>query len=92
MAPQAASYKRIILCSDGTWLSSDEGDETVPSNVAKLARAISKTGLDAKGNLVKQVVLYQSGLGSGDFPFQQAISGELKKLGSGCDPGGNSLI
>jgi uncharacterized protein (DUF2235 family) len=81
MAPQTASYKRIILCSDGTWLSSDEGDKSVPSNVAKLARAISKTGVNAKGELVKQVVLYQPGLGSGDFPFQQAISGELRHGG-----------
>lgn len=80
MAPQPASYKRIILCSDGTWLSSDRGDKSVPSNVAKVARAISKTGLDAQGNLVKQIVLYQSGLGSGDLPFQQAIFGEFNGL------------
>ncbi|KAL2262716.1 hypothetical protein VTK26DRAFT_305 [Humicola hyalothermophila] len=77
MAPEVASYKRIIICADGTWLSSDEGVETVPSNVAKLARAISKTGIDAKGKLVDQVVLYQSGLGTGDFPFQQAIAGGI---------------
>jgi len=75
MAPKLASYKRIILCSDGTWLSSDEGDKSVPSNVAKIARAISKTGIDAHNNLVKQLVLYHSGLGSGDLPFQKAIFG-----------------
>jgi uncharacterized protein (DUF2235 family) len=75
MAPKLASYKRIILCSDGTWLSSDEGDKSVPSNVAKIARAISKTGIDDHDNLVKQLVLYHSGLGSGDLPFQKAIFG-----------------
>ncbi|KAH6626763.1 hypothetical protein B0J18DRAFT_365139 [Chaetomium sp. MPI-SDFR-AT-0129] len=77
MVQPTASYKRIILCSDGTWLSSEDEDKSVPSNVAKLARAISKTGLDAHGKLVKQVVLYQSGLGSGDLPFQQAIYGAI---------------
>ncbi|CAH0021703.1 unnamed protein product [Clonostachys rhizophaga] len=72
-----ASYKRIIVCADGTWLSSDQGSNSVPSNVAKIARAISKTGLDEKGNLVKQVVFYQSGLGSGDLPVQKAIYGAI---------------
>lgn len=71
-----ANYKRIIICADGTWLSSDEGDKSVPSNVAKIARAISKTGLDADGNLVKQIVFYQSGLGTGDLLIQKAIYGE----------------
>ena len=31
--PKPASYKRIILCSDGTWLASDLGDKSVPLNV-----------------------------------------------------------
>lgn len=75
-----ASYKRIILCSDGTWLSSDMGDKAIPSNVAKLARAVATTGLDAKGNLVNQIVSYHPGLGSGDLPFQKAISGGFIKL------------
>jgi|SRR5271155_1188455 uncharacterized protein (DUF2235 family) len=74
--PKLASYKRIILCSDGTWLASDLGDKSVPSNVAKIARAIANSGPDADGNLVKQIVLYHSGLGSGDLPFQKAIYGE----------------
>lgn len=71
-----ASYKRIILCSDGTWLASDIGDKSVPSNVAKIARAIAPNGIDADGNIVKQIVSYHSGLGSGDLPFQKAIFGE----------------
>ncbi|PNP61674.1 hypothetical protein FNYG_13591 [Fusarium nygamai] len=70
-----ASYKRIILCSDGTWLASDTGGKAMPSNVAKLARAIANSGLDDEGNLVKQIVSYHSGLGSGDLPFQKAIYG-----------------
>jgi hypothetical protein len=76
---ELASYKRIIVCSDGTWLASDMGDKSTPSNVAKLARAVATSGIDAEGKLVKQIVSYHSGLGSGDLPFQKAISGELLK-------------
>ncbi|KAJ6109358.1 hypothetical protein N7486_001592 [Penicillium sp. IBT 16267x] len=75
--PKLASYKRIILCADGTWLASDEGDKSVPSNVAKIARAIATSGPDADGNIVKQIVSYHSGLGSGDLPFQKAIYGGI---------------
>jgi uncharacterized protein (DUF2235 family) len=80
MEPKLANYKRIILCSDGTWLSSNLGSKEEPSNVSKMARAISKTGLDDRGDLVKQIVLYQSGLASGDLPFQKAIYGEFTVL------------
>ncbi|KAH7010904.1 uncharacterized protein B0I36DRAFT_324482 [Microdochium trichocladiopsis] len=73
--PKLASYKRIILCSDGAWLASDIGDRSAPTNVAKLARAVANSGPDGKGNLVKQIVSYHSGLGSGDLPFQKAIYG-----------------
>lgn len=72
-----ADKKRIIVCCDGTWLASDLGDRSIPSNVAKLARAIAPNGLDEAGRLVKQVVFYQSGIGSGDLPFQKAIYGGL---------------
>ncbi|KAJ6089242.1 hypothetical protein N7467_004458 [Penicillium canescens] len=80
--PKLASYKRIILCADGTWLASDQGDKSVPSNVAKIARAIATSGPDADGNIVKQIVSYQSGLGSGELPFQKAIYGGI---GRGLD-------
>jgi uncharacterized protein (DUF2235 family) len=75
--PKLASNKRIILCADGTWLASDIGDASVPSNVAKIARAIANSGFDAESNLlVKQIVYYHSGLGSGDLPFQKSIEGK----------------
>ncbi|KAF7515769.1 hypothetical protein G7054_g14425 [Neopestalotiopsis clavispora] len=77
MPRKPASYKRIILCSDGTWLESDMGNKSVPSNVAKMARAISRNGIDDDGNTVEQIVLYHPGLGTGDLPFQQAIYGGL---------------
>ncbi|KAJ0132643.1 Uncharacterized protein HZ326_24263 [Fusarium oxysporum f. sp. albedinis] len=76
-----ASNKRIILCSDGTWRASDMGDKSAPSNVAKLARAIASSGrVDEKNGekkVVKQIVSYYSGLGSGDLPFQKALYGVL---------------
>ncbi|KPM39236.1 hypothetical protein AK830_g7343 [Neonectria ditissima] len=75
--PEFASHKRIILCADGTWLASDPGDSAKPSNVATLARAIASTGLSEDGLVVKQIVSYHSGLGSGDLPFQKAIYGGL---------------
>lgn len=71
-----AANKRIIVCSDGTWLASDTGDKSVPSNVAKIARAIAPCGLDDNGNVIKQIVFYHSGLGTGDLPFQKAIYGK----------------
>ncbi|EEA28808.1 hypothetical protein TMatcc_002841 [Talaromyces marneffei ATCC 18224] len=74
---EQASYKRIILCADGTWLASDVGNKSVPSNVAKIARAIATSGADADGMIVKQIVSYYSGLGTGDLPFQAAIYGSL---------------
>jgi uncharacterized protein (DUF2235 family) len=74
---KVASHKRIILCADGTWQASDIGSKSLPSNVAKLARAISNNGLDDQGNLVKQIVSYHSGLGSGDLPFQKLLYGEF---------------
>lgn len=73
--PKQASYKRIILCADGTWLASDQGDKSVPSNVAKIARAIANSGPDTDENIVKQIVSYHSGLGAGELPFQAAIYG-----------------
>ncbi|SMR55017.1 unnamed protein product [Zymoseptoria tritici ST99CH_1E4] len=74
---QLSPHKRIILCADGTWLASDLGDKSVPSSVAKLARAISPNGLDDQGRIIKQIVSYHSGVGSGDLPFQKAIAGGI---------------
>ncbi|EGP85565.1 uncharacterized protein MYCGRDRAFT_30969, partial [Zymoseptoria tritici IPO323] len=77
--------KRIILCADGTWLASDLGDKSVPSSVAKLARAISPNGLDDQGRIIKQIVSYHSGVGSGDLPFQKAIAVLSGGIGWGLD-------
>lgn len=73
--PRVASYKRIIVCCDGTWQDTNAGNGASPSNVAKIARLIAPTGSDKDGNLVQQVVSYYAGLGSGDLPGQKAIYG-----------------
>ncbi|KAJ0168050.1 Uncharacterized protein CTA2_10608 [Colletotrichum tanaceti] len=73
--PKLASYKRIIICVDGTWLASDLGHNAAATNAAIMARAISPTGTDADGQIVYQIVSYHSGLGSGDLPFQKAVYG-----------------
>ncbi|CEJ54670.1 hypothetical protein PMG11_00967 [Penicillium brasilianum] len=77
LAARLATYKRIILCADGTWLASDLGDASVPSNVARIARTIATSGPDPHGNIVQQIVSYHSGLGSGELPFQKAIYGGI---------------
>lgn len=78
LAARMASYKRIILCADGTWLASDLGDASVPSNVARIARTIATSGPDLHGNIVQQIVSYHSGLGAGELPFQKAIYGTVR--------------
>ncbi|KAH6693470.1 hypothetical protein F5X68DRAFT_247741 [Plectosphaerella plurivora] len=77
VADNMATYKRIIVCIDGTWLSSDQGTKNSPTNVALLARSISSFGIDDKGKTVTQIVSYHSGLASGDLPLQKAIWGGL---------------
>lgn len=74
---RSATYRRIIVCADGTWNASNVGDGSMPSNVAKIARAIASTGQNSEGKLVPQIVTYNAGLGSGDLPLQKAIFGEL---------------
>lgn len=73
---ELAPNKRLIVCCDGTWLASNSGDNVVASNVAKLARAVAPNGLDEAGRLIKQIVFYQSGIGSGDLLFQKGVYGE----------------
>ncbi|KAF3931314.1 hypothetical protein ABW19_dt0204345 [Dactylella cylindrospora] len=58
-----ASYKRIIICCDGSWQGSDKGVVTIPSNVARMAKAIA-TSTSGNGGEIQQVVFYQSGVGS----------------------------
>lgn len=57
--------KRLIICCDGTWNTPDQKDKGVPSpsNVVKMAAAVSPTGKDGK----TQVVFYDQGVGTGNW-------------------------
>ncbi|EWC46064.1 hypothetical protein DRE_04638 [Drechslerella stenobrocha 248] len=61
---QGSSYKRLIICCDGTWLGTDKGVAATPSNVARLVKAIAPKQMDENGHETQQVVYYQSGIGS----------------------------
>lgn len=54
--------KRLIVCADGTWQSSDQGPPGVPTNVSRLARAINCVYVKPNGHEIQQIVFYQSGL------------------------------
>ncbi len=77
--PEAANYKRIIVCCDGTWMAANTGDTSTPSNVAKIARAIAPHAV-VDGKIVTQVVSYNAGLGSTSLPFAKAIEGKYRIL------------
>jgi hypothetical protein len=64
MSTQVAGRKRIIVCCDGTWMDSD-GEYQVPSNVTRIARAITPLGKDDAGNDIPQIIFYQNGVGTG---------------------------
>jgi uncharacterized protein (DUF2235 family) len=66
MAHSDPSFKRLIVCCDGTWQASDKPDAgaNVESNVTRMCRAISE-GKDRKSRgEITQVVYYQSGIGT----------------------------
>lgn len=74
--PPTPIPKRLIVCCDGTWQSSVTGKRNIPSNVARLARAIAKVGRDADGKIWQQIVYYDSGVGTGSLnPIEQARQG-----------------
>lgn len=62
--PRARPSKRLILCEDGTWQTSDgnvaQGGTAPPSNVVRLARAIKPMSRDG----IPQIVNYHVGIGA----------------------------
>jgi len=75
------SFKRIIVCSDGTWNRPGikDGDKEVESNVQIIFHCIPKT--DANG--IRQTKAYDSGVGSSAFSFKDKIFGGM--AGAGID-------
>ncbi|EWC47156.1 hypothetical protein DRE_03525 [Drechslerella stenobrocha 248] len=58
--PDGHKGKRMIICCDGTWQDSDQGDAGSPTNVTRFARALKSV---SDGG-VAQIIYYQSGVGS----------------------------
>ena len=67
--------KRLIVCCDGTWQASNHATHEIPSNVAKIARAISKTYINKQNVCCPQVVFYDAGVATADA-FDSKLSGE----------------
>jgi uncharacterized protein (DUF2235 family) len=67
--------KRLIICADGTWNEPNQTDNNIvsPSNVAKLASAISP--VDSTG--ITQIVYYHTGLGTQGGFFEHFGGGAL---------------
>ncbi|KAF4550546.1 Alpha/beta hydrolase domain-containing protein 2 [Elsinoe fawcettii] len=63
--------KKLIVCCDGTWMDSDNGNNRTPSNVTRLARAIRPE--DEHDH--SQIVYYQAGIGTGLGLFAQVAGG-----------------
>lgn len=64
---KAAPMKRLILCCDGTWQAANQGNKSIPSNVAKIARAIAKHAWQSgnpKDPPIAQIVYYDAGIGT----------------------------
>ncbi|KAI9654506.1 MAG: hypothetical protein M1821_006596 [Bathelium mastoideum] len=63
-APAEYPKKRIIVCCDGTWQASNHGTANIPSNVAKISRAVASFEKTASGEFIHQVVYYHAGVGT----------------------------
>jgi uncharacterized protein (DUF2235 family) len=63
-----ARFKRLIVCCDGTWQTSDKPskDRNVESNVTRMCRYLKESiPHNTYDNEIQQVLNYQSGVGTG---------------------------
>jgi uncharacterized protein (DUF2235 family) len=56
--------KRIVICCDGTWQSAAHGNQSIPSNIAKITRSICNYYVDDNGLMAPQLVYYDAGVGT----------------------------
>jgi len=68
--------KRLVVCCDGTWQASNHATHETPSNVAKIARAVSKTYVNEQNLSCPQIVHYDAGVATADL-FDSKIAGQL---------------
>ena len=66
------TYKRIVVCCDGTWQSSVSEERNIPSNVTRLCRHLARSEVDQNGRIAQQVVYYDSGVGTGALSWFEA--------------------
>lgn len=76
--------KRIITCSDGTWNQPGLFDRGIPveTNVLKMFKCIAPVGKDSAGNDVRQLKVYDQGVGTGVTRRDRIIGG---MTGAGID-------
>ena len=67
--------KRLIICCDGTWQASNHATHEIPSNVAKISHAISKTYIDKNNQAAPQIVYYDAGVATAGV-LDRALAGE----------------
>lgn len=73
MPSAVLSRKRLIVCCDGTWMSSITTAKNIPPNVTRLARSIAREGVDAEGGSPwQQLVHYDPGIGTGELSQAEA--------------------
>ena len=68
--------KRLVVCCDGTWQASNHATHETPSNVAKIARAVSKTYVNEQNLSCPQIVYYDAGVATSDL-FDSKIAGQF---------------
>lgn len=68
-------HKRLIVCCDGTWQAANHASHEIPSNIAKLSRAISKTYINEDGIAAPQIVFYDAGVATSNW-LDAKISGK----------------
>src|SRR5436190_22841459 len=72
------SIKRLIICCDGTWKSSDQGPPSIPSTITRFCRSLNCVSLSGNKE-IQQIVYYQSGLGTGEQTALQTVAaGQLR--------------
>lgn len=65
--PHPKSYKRLIVCCDGTWEAGDhasKGDSSYQTNITRLCHALADDAVLSNVTRVPQIIYYQSGVGA----------------------------
>ncbi|KAJ5537847.1 hypothetical protein N7494_007326 [Penicillium frequentans] len=75
--------RRLILCLDGSWQSSNHGEKNIASNIAKLSRSIASCQKTGEDEVIHQIVYYDGGVGTGDSAPKEDASITAKALAEG---------